>query len=75
MIRSMDSWVLCGRIHYTNCTSVLYPVARGHFRSKVQWQSSFNEKDAFLMRRLPHIKSISCRMDPVLLHNSSELPS
>lgn len=64
-------WVFRGRIHYTNCTSALYPVARGYFRSKCNGKVR-SEKDTFLVKYLGRIKSISYRTDPILLHDSSK---
>lgn len=65
-------WVFRGRTHYTNCTSALYPDARGHFRSKCNGKVR-TEKDTFLVKYLRRIKSISYRTDPILLlHDSSK---
>lgn len=80
MIRSTNPWVFRGRIHYTNCISALYPAARGHFRWKCNgkvrlFAGNASFLDAFPAKRLLRVKSIFCRMDPVLLHDSSKLSS
>lgn len=56
MTPSANPWVFRGRAHYVNCTSALYPCARGHFRRRCNGKvCPATSRRVFLAEELPHL--------------------